>query len=141
QLPQTLNPTNGILATANHNILPPNYRHQLNYEWATPYRANRLKDVLTKRTDWTREDFEKLQHDETSLPARMLTPVLTAAAKRRGVSRPEIDLLAGWDHVMRKDAPQPLIFAAWIRKLGPMLYRPRLGDKGGRQRGRDWDMT
>jgi penicillin amidase len=141
KLPQSFNPVTGILVTANHNIMPKGYPHQLNYEWATPYRADRIKDVLTKRRDWTRAEFETLQHDEFSRPAAALVPTLLGAAKRRGLSNEAIGLLSGWDFVMRKDAAQPLIYTAWVRALGPMIYQPRLGDKVGRQRGREWDMT
>ncbi|MBL8985183.1 MAG: penicillin acylase family protein [Gemmatimonadetes bacterium] len=139
QLPQTLNPPDGIIATANHNIMPKGYPHQLNYEWATAYRADRIKDMLGRRTDWTRTDFERLQHDEHNTPASLLVPVLVGAAKRRGAMNPAIDLMARWDFLMRKDAAQPVIFTAWLRALGPMIYQPRLGDRVGRQRGREWD--
>jgi penicillin amidase len=141
QLPQTFNPANGIIATANHNIMPKGYAHQLNYEWATPFRADRIKQALGMRTDWTRAEFERLQHDERSLPASMLVPELVAAAKRRGVKNEAIELMAQWDYLVRKEAPQPIIYAAWVRALGPMVYQPRLGDKGGRQRGREWDLA
>lgn len=140
KLPQTLNPANGIIATANHNIMPKGYPHQLNYEWATPYRANRIKGVLAARRDWTRAGFEQLQHDEHSLPAEALVPELVAAAKRTGVTNPALTLLANWDFVMRKDAAQPVIYSAWLRALGAAAFHPRLGDKGGRQRGREWDL-
>ena len=139
-LPQAANPAGGIIATANHNIMPPGYRHQLNYEWATPYRANRIKEVLKTRTDWSRGDFEKLQHDEFSIPASRLVPVLVAAAKRRSVTTPALTSMARWGYTVTKDGAEPLIYNAWIRALGPAIYGPRLGDKGGRERGRAWDM-
>ncbi|MGE0439708.1 MAG: penicillin acylase family protein [Gemmatimonadales bacterium] len=140
ELPQTLNPPSGFITTANNNIMPPGYRHQLNYEWAAPYRANRLAELLGTRKNWTRLDFERLQHDEFSIPASRLVPVLVAAAKRRGISGEAIDLLGRWDFLMRKDAAQPLIYSAWIRTLGPLLYQPRLGEGVGPGR-RDWDLS
>jgi penicillin amidase len=48
--------------------------------------------------------------------------------------------MASWDYVMRKDAAQPLLFTAWLRQLGPAVFRPRLGAAAGRQRGREWDL-
>ncbi|MBM4185923.1 MAG: penicillin acylase family protein [Gemmatimonadetes bacterium] len=140
RLPQTLNPASGIIATANHNILPPGYRHQLNYEWATPYRADRIKEVLSRRRDWSRADFEGLQHDEFSRPAAALVPQLLGAARRRNASNPALTLLGNWDFVMRKDGAEPLVYTAWLRALMPMVFQSRLGDGGGRQRGREWDL-
>jgi penicillin G amidase len=143
RLPQVMNPASGIIATANHNILPPGYREQLNYEWATPYRYDRIMRVLSARGGWTREDFERLQHDEYSIPAEELTPVLVAALRRQG-SGPDAaqaaDLLAGWDRTMRRDAVAPTLFAAWLRAVGPLVYAGRLGARAGAARGRDWDL-
>jgi penicillin amidase len=140
RLPQVMNPASGIIATANHNILPPGYREQLNYEWATPFRHDRAMRLLSGRSRWTRQDFERLQHDEFSIPAAELTPVLLGALRRRAWTGEAVDLLAGWDHVMRKDAAAPTIFAAWLRQVGPMVYQRRLGSSSGRQRGRDFDL-
>ena len=139
KLPQTLNPPTGIIATANHNIYPKGYREDLNYEWAAPYRYERIMQVLTSRQDWTRADFERLQHDEFSIPASLLTPVLVEAAKRRGPADEAVTLLASWDYVMRKEAPAATVFAAWLREVGPALYQQRLGERS-RRRGREWDM-
>ena len=140
QLPQAANPPSGIIATANNNIMPKGYRHQLNYEWATGYRASRIRSVIASRRGWTRADFEHLQHDEHSLPAEALVPELMAAAKRLGVRNVAVDLLATWDFTMGKDAAQPVIYTAWLRAVGPMVFQSRLGDGGGRQRGREWDL-
>ncbi|MFN9457517.1 MAG: penicillin acylase family protein [Acidobacteriota bacterium] len=49
QLPRTLNPREGFLATANDNILPPGYPHILSYEWAPPFRAHRIRAQLAAR--------------------------------------------------------------------------------------------
>ena len=139
KLPQVLNPASGIIATANHNIYPKGYHEDLNYEWATPYRYQRIMSVLTGRGGWTRADFEKLQHDEYSAPASLLAPVVVAAARRHGVDTEPVRLLADWDYAMRKDAAAPTIFAAWLRAVGPAVYAERLGERSPR-RGREWDM-
>ncbi len=139
KLPQALNPASGIIATANHNIYPKGYHEDLNYEWATPYRYQRIMSVLTSRDGWTRADFEKLQHDEYSIPASFLTPVVLDAARRRGVRTEAVRLLGDWDFVMRKTGVAPTIFAAWLRAIGPAVYAMRLGEPSTK-RGRDWDM-
>src|SRR5437764_6246728 len=43
-LPQVHNPGAHYVATANHNILPPGYRHPISYEWAPGYRFARIKE-------------------------------------------------------------------------------------------------
>ena len=81
-LPSSYNPASGFVTTSNQNILPPGYSKPLNYDWAEPFRHDRLVDVLRDSSRFTRQDFERLQHDELSLPARTLVPLLRAAGHR-----------------------------------------------------------
>ena len=132
ELPFAFNPPSGFIATANHNILPPGYDKPLNYDWADPSRFQRIAAVLDDSTGFTREDFERLQHDELSLQARTLVPVLLAALGRaRPVPVPAADtalrLLASWDYVMRREDAAPLIYSAWMQRLRPMLLHRWLG--------------
>ena len=131
-LPFAYNPPSGFIATANHNILPPGYDKPINYDWADPSRFHRIAAVLGDSSGFTREDFERLQHDELSLQAKALVPVLLAALGRaRPALAPAADsamrLLASWDHVMRREDAAPLIYSAWMRSLRPMLLRRWLG--------------
>ncbi|HEU5218808.1 MAG TPA: penicillin acylase family protein, partial [Gemmatimonadales bacterium] len=132
-LPSVYNPASGFVATANHNILPPGYSRPLNYDWAEPYRHDRLVQVLRDSTGFTRQDFERLQHDELSLPARLLVPLLLEAARgdrllrNDGMVAVTLDSVAAWDFVMRRDQPAPLIYEAWLRALRAGVLARRLG--------------
>jgi len=96
--------------------------------------------VLSSRGGWTVNDFQRLQHDEYSIPAEELTPVLLAALRRSGVAHPAAESLVGWDHVMRRDAVAPTVFAAWLRQVGPRVYDRVVGDRPGGRRRWDWDL-
>ena len=76
ELPRRHNPAEHYIATANHNIRPKNYPHDLAFDWADPYRFERIDEVLRSRKNFTIEDFKRLQHDQTSLPARELIAML-----------------------------------------------------------------
>lgn len=133
ELPKSFNPASGYIATANHNILPPGYPHPINYSWAEPFRADRLTEVLRDSSGFTRGDFERLQHDQLSIPARRLVPVLLAAA-RGGTGldegeRAALETIVGWDFVMRREQRAPLVYEAWFQALGRRLL-PRV--MGGR---------
>jgi penicillin amidase len=136
ELPFAFNPPSGFIATANHNILPPGYDKPINYDWADPSRFRRIAAVLGDSSGFTREDFERLQHDELSLQAKALVPTLLAVLGRtRRAPTPAADsavrLLASWDYVMRRDQAAPLIYSAWMRSLRPMLLRRWLGRAAG----------
>ena len=126
-LPMTYNPPSGFVATANDNILPSGYRHPLNYEWASPYRGQRVRDVLSAGSGFTVQSFQQLQHDDLSLPALQLVPLLALAAQQRGQGeRADVQRLARWDFRVSRSAIQPVWFEAWVAALGDGVFGPRI---------------
>lgn len=118
QLPSLHNPKQGYIATANHNILPRNYPHELAFDWAAPYRFQRIDEVLRAGKSFTIEDFQRLQHDETSLPARELVAVLEALpGPESEPAKKARTLLAAWDKVLAKDSAAGALFQVWLPKL------------------------
>ncbi len=124
QLPRAFNPAAGYIATANHNILPAGYRIPLSYEWASRYRIDRVRDVLSQDRRFSVDDFKRLQHDDYSTLAEALVPHLVDASRRMNKNdRAEVQALATWDLRMSRDSRPALIFAAWA----PAAYRRMLG--------------
>ena len=124
QLPRAFNPANGFIATANHNILPPGYRIPLSYEWASRYRIDRVKDVLSQNRRFSVEDFKRLQHDDYSKLAEVLVPPLLAAAHRTGRDdEATFAPLLDWNYRVSRDSRAALLFNAWA----PAAYRRMLG--------------
>jgi penicillin amidase len=117
-LPQLRNPGQHYIATANHNILPKNYPHALAYDWAPPYRFRRIDEVLRSGRRFTVEDFKRLQHDETSLPARELVRMLEVLpGPLSPVAKKAQALLAGWDQVLSQDSAAAALFEIWLARL------------------------
>jgi penicillin amidase len=114
-LPRIHNPEQGYIATANHNILPKGYPHDLGFDWSAPYRFQRIDEVLKEGEKFAIEDFKRLQHDEVSLPARALVGMLKDAK----VAEPAeaTALLADWDFELDKDSAPAALFELWMRKL------------------------
>jgi penicillin amidase len=129
ELPHLYNPAKQFIATANHNILPPGYKHQLNYEFSLPYRFRRIEEVLSKGGKFTVADFERLQHDETSLVARALVPLLRKVKASDATTREVIEMLLQWDFVMKKDSVEPLIFETWLEKVKTAFFKPTMPEK------------
>ncbi|MEK6406755.1 MAG: penicillin acylase family protein [Acidobacteriota bacterium] len=119
ELPRAYNPSKNFIATANHKIIPEGYKHEINFEWAAPFRFHRIEEVLGKGGKFTIEDFERLQHDETSLAARELVPLLRGKLFEFAVSTQEAaELMLQWDCVLAKDSAAAAIFEVWLQKLG-----------------------
>ena len=140
-LPQKYNPDSGIIVTANNNILPPGYTKPINYEWAAPYRANRIRSVLDSGSRFSVDDFKRLQHDEYSGPAAALVPVLLGAADRRAqAARPEVGLLKSWNFVMSSEQAAPAIYEAWLGAVRSRLVSILLPSELGTIVGRVFDL-
>jgi penicillin G amidase len=124
ELPQSFNPSKHFIATANHNILPPGYKQELGYEWADPIRFWRISEALSSaKGKFNVTDFEKLQHDEVSLPARELTAVLREAKGAKPELRPFVEMLTGWDCNLGKDSAAAALFEIWLSKLTPAVFK------------------
>lgn len=126
ELPRAFNPSTGFAATANHNTLPLGDRRipPPGYEWAPPFRYRRIEQVLGARRDFTIADMERLQHDETSLPAQQLVAMLDGADSDQARVRDALGLLRRWDKVLSADSGAAALYELWARKLVPKVLQP-----------------
>jgi penicillin amidase len=125
ELPQSFNPPNHWLATANHNILPAGYKRGIGYDWSAPYRFLRIQERFAAARQFTLADMQSIQHENTSLPARALIGVL----KQVAVS-PELaayhQLMLTWDGLLAADAKAGPLYAAWLQELMNAFYADRM---------------
>ena len=130
-LPQAFNPAKHFIATANHNILPPGYKHELGYEWSNPLRFLRIEEVLRAAgtNKFSVADFERLQHDDTSLQARDLIALLREVKDVPAAIQPYVELLTKWDGRLSKDSAAAALFEYWLPTLAPAVFKARVPEK------------
>jgi penicillin amidase len=129
QLPKEKNGAKGFYASANNDVVPrifPNYKTPLGYEYGAPFRYDRIVEVLSQNKKFTIQDFENLQFDHTSLPARELVPLLKGLKSDKPDVQAAIDKLLAWNDVVDKDAATPTIYEYWLMKLTPLVYAPHI---------------
>jgi penicillin amidase len=129
ELPGAFNPPRHFLATANHNILPPGYSHELGFDWGEDTRYRRIAEVLGAGGKFTVADFQRLQHDEVSPPARNLARLLREV---KGVSRelrPWVQRLAAWEGTAGRDSAAAALYEIWMTKLAPAVFKPHVPEK------------
>ena len=131
-LPQSFNPKAGWLATANHNILPDGYKHQIGYEFAPPYRFQRIRDLLASKEKWELEDFRAIQHDDTFAarpgPRRAAPKDVDLQDKNL---EPYAKLLTEWDGRLSVDAQAGPLYAIWLRELQTGVLRSARAEGAG----------
>jgi penicillin amidase len=131
-LPSTLDPPNGILATANARITPDGYPYPLTLEWASPYRNERIWHWLAAQDKFARADMIKLQTDiyselDQELGQRFAYAI-DHSSKNDARMREAADLLRSWDGVVGVNAAAANIVTAAKRAFWPALLSPHLGD-------------
>jgi len=125
QLPNVADPAKGFWATANNNLTSPDFpqRNAIAWEWGTPYRAQRIEEVLSSGRHLNLADFAQLQSDYLSIPARTLVPLLThTLASDDKQVRKAADLLQNWDYQLRPESVAAAIYAEWESALRTAVY-------------------
>jgi len=118
-LPHTYDPAAGFMATANHKTIPEKYAYAVGFEWASPERYLRIKEVLEQAKNSGHKlslaDMEALQTDVISLPARELQGLLRHAA---GASpSAAANLLLDWDCALATDSAAAALYEFWAAEL------------------------
>ncbi len=73
ELPHVFNPPSGIIVTANNRLVGRSYPYFLGDEWAAPYRARRIYDLLQAAPKHTPESFRRIQADSLSIGGATFT--------------------------------------------------------------------
>ena len=106
KLPHSFNPAAGFVATANHRMIPDHYPYKVGFDWAPPYRFERIRSVIEAARDarhkLTIADMETLQNDVVSLPARELQILVRSTALR---DNPAFTEFLGWDTAVTRESP------------------------------------
>ncbi|WP_433973497.1 penicillin acylase family protein [Tunturiibacter lichenicola] len=142
-MPRSLDPPNGILATANARVTSDDYPYPVTLNWAAPYRNERIWKVLAERSAATKDhltpaDMLTLQTDVYSDLDHVIAQRLAYAIDH--TTKPEFttdksaakrlhqaaDLLRDWNGSMDADAAAPAIVVATRAALWTLLLNPQL---------------
>ncbi len=116
---QSIDPPQGILVAANHDLFDEgDFPESLRYdaEFAPPWRARRIRQVLAARAGWTTADCVGLQSDVVSLRAIALLKMLRPQLERhRG---PTARRLMSWDGRLASTSVGAALFEKLLLELG-----------------------
>jgi penicillin G amidase len=133
ELPVEFNPERGWVATANANILPPDFpidRVRVGFEWTPSWRHDRIAEVLNATPRHSIEASHALQLDNISLPARMIVAALRDVMPAGDADAQAIALLGPFVGDLGPDSAAAALFEVWFtRHLRPALTQALLGDE------------
>ncbi|MFN2577353.1 MAG: penicillin acylase family protein [Pyrinomonadaceae bacterium] len=112
KLPHTFDPPSGIIVTANQRVVGRNYPYFLSHNWAAPYRARRIFDLLSAKPKLTIDDFRRIQGDVYSIAnvtfARAAAKTLKSVSVPGAVGAASLDKLISdlenWDGMLTADS-------------------------------------
>lgn len=111
-VPTTLDPPDGMLVTANHDVRPPGWEGTLTADFDLPFRADRIRDLLASRTEWRPRAMGGIQTDVRSLYAlrvvELVAQVEPAAGRYEGAAGRAFETLSAWDGAMTASGPAAL---------------------------------
>ena len=116
KLPRALNPPEGFIATANHNIQPRDFAPPLMFKSTTNAafeRIVRLRELIKPGRKYTMEDHRRMQLDAYSLRAASEIPQFRGWTS----TNPEVErarqAVAAWDAVFTKESAAAAIYSEW----------------------------
>lgn len=126
ELPVRLNPTDGVIATANEMNLPTDFPKErvISFDWYAPYRRQRIGEYFRAKERFDLEDMVQLQNDVTSIPARRILARVQTLPIPEPSAVPGLSMLLAWDARLGPESPAAALFEVWYRRhLRPMLRR------------------
>jgi len=142
QLPETVNPEEGYIVTANNKVMDDSYPYLITKSFAAPYRAQRIADVIeSKKGSLTPDDMIGLQTDTLNLQAKQLLPILLPMLEKGTLNETEkkaMELLQAWDFQDLANQAAPLVYHFWMDGLNQLVFKEkmttfiysRMADKG-----------
>lgn len=129
QMPSLYDPPAGFIVTANNKTVADSYPHLIAHDYADPFRATRISQVLAANGKATLDDMKRLQADVYSLPAAGLRPYLLAAAgPADDRERRALELVRRWDLRFTTESAGATVYFTWFSHLLPDIVGDELGD-------------
>jgi penicillin amidase len=128
ELPQTFNPQEHFIATANNRVIDDNYPHYITNEWLNGYRAQRIGTLLNSKDKLTADDMARIQSDQYSLPAVEIVPHILTIQATTPLAKAAQDTLRNWDFVLAPKSAAAIIYTTFLRRLEFIVFSAILGD-------------
>jgi penicillin amidase len=131
QMPNSIDPPSGFLATANSRVTSDKSPYPLTLEWAGPYRAERIYKMLQGRDQLKPADMLAVQTDVYSEVDQELghrfAYAIDHTARADDRMKKAADLMRSWDGRVSVDSAAASIVTETRKALWPLILGPKLG--------------
>src|SRR5690606_31808638 len=101
--------------------------------WALPFRAGRIEEMLYDRALFGVEDFQNMQQDVLSHPARIFRAMLAGWAVSRNRLTPRewdvLEAMRAWDCTMTAGSMEAAVYETWIGLLPRHVFQGSIASR------------
>ena len=114
--PNLYNPEIGYISTANQNVTPGDYNkwEAIGFDWADPYRGNRINRVLESKEKFNLKEMLRLQVDYYSIPSEQIINLSSGLISN---NIEYFTMLEKWDKKLSKSSIEAGIYIEWQNQL------------------------
>jgi penicillin amidase len=125
EMPSTVDPDAGFVATANNKPVADGDGPWLGGDWMDGYRVQAVADALAARDDWDVDDCLALQLERGSLPWREMRDAVLGAAREDARARRGAELLEAWDGEVSAGSTAAAVFQLFLAELSLACARAK----------------
>jgi len=131
QLPHVYDPPEGYIVTANQRIAGRSYPYFLTHEWAAPYRARRITELLRAKPKLTPDDFQAIQGDTYSIPAMTFARAVVRSRQEETDAKwvETLKLLGEWDGKTDADSRGAIMAVLMRDRFRQRIVAAALGEE------------
>lgn len=131
ELPKSLNPEQGYLASANQIPVSHDYPYYLGFLWADRYRAERINTLLADKEKLTFEDMIAIQSDVYNIPASIITPLMVQiVSPQTELEQRALQYLKDWNYYDERTQIAPTIFHTFLEILKDNTFKDEYEQAG-----------
>lgn len=127
ELPSVLNPPNHFVISANNQVVPGDYRYLIANNYAAPFRAQRIQDLLTAKSKLTIDDMKRIQGDIYSLPLVRLQKQVEQVTPLGFLAQRALRYVREWDGNLTPENIGGTILEVTYLNLVRDLLEPEMG--------------
>ncbi|MCZ6535826.1 MAG: penicillin acylase family protein [Chloroflexi bacterium] len=128
ELPRSINPKEGYIATANNKPVGDDYPYFIAVDFAPSFRVERVTKGLLALENPNAEDMVKIHSERISIPAQTYIKLLKNVEPQEELSNRAREKLLAWSGKMDADAIEPTIYSAVRDALLHEVLAHNLGD-------------
>jgi penicillin amidase len=127
ELPFVLNPATHFVATANNAVVPTTYKYLLSSDWAAPFRAQRIAELLRAKDKLSVADFAAIQGDVYSIPLVQLQKHMLAVTPDGFLQQRAMQYVKPWDGRLTTENIGGTVIEVTYQRVLANLFASKMG--------------